>query len=56
MAKKLVTTIQQKVIQVDTAQIFITASVGLAEWEQGESFPNLPEKADYACYVAKSRG
>jgi diguanylate cyclase (GGDEF)-like protein len=40
----------------DGVALLLRVSVGVAQWRQGESMPDLIERADFALYGAKERG
>ena len=53
---KMRTLIQENVIHEGTADFKLTMSFGVANFEEGDTFKNVLERADKALYRAKSKG
>ncbi len=56
LAKRICSGVSGAMVKTGEAPIKVTVSIGVSEWEQGDSMATLLERADHRLYAAKTTG
>jgi diguanylate cyclase (GGDEF)-like protein len=56
LAERLRAELHRVPLRLPTAAVYVSASIGLAQWRPGESSESLMQRADAALVMAKANG